>query len=154
MMCQNSSTDINLHRAQQRCDKKGVSLTSKRKNVLKLLLDSPNSLSAYDIIDLFNTTYNQNSPATSIYRILKFLESQHLIHKIQLTKKYIACTHITCQHIHNTPQFLICNLCNFTQEFHLQEITLNNLLADIKQSGFTLSQPQLEFRGLCKNCSN
>ena len=36
----------------------------------------------------------------SIYRILEFLESQQLVHKLKLTNRYVACVHITCNHEH------------------------------------------------------
>lgn len=129
-----------------------VRLTTKRKQVLSLLAQTNKALSAYDLIDLFVKENGEKIPAMSVYRILDFLEAEHLVHKLKLANKFIACSHITCKHEHGVPQFLICSVCNAVKEITVNKSTINELNQSVEQAGFKLVSPQLEINCICNDC--
>lgn len=149
----NKIDEIIIH-AEQYCKKHGTRLTPKRKQVLSSLIQSEKALSAYDLIDLFERNFGEKIPAMSVYRILEFLEKEHLVHKLSLANKYVACSHITCDHAHGVPQFLICGNCNNVKEIRIDKSTINELKNNIEQAGFRLVSPQLEMNCICNDCSN
>ena len=142
-----------IEQAEKRCRANGKRLTSKRKQVLTALLHADKALSVYELIDYAKTHFGQTVQAMSAYRILEFLEEEHLAHKLNASSKYVACAHIHHEHEHGVPQFLICRQCNKTQEQTLDPSLITNLESDAKQVGFKVLTPQLEIDCLCHECS-
>ena len=130
----------------------GTRLTVKRKNVLAGLVQSNKALSAYELIDFCKQQYGDSMPAMSIYRILEFLEDEHLVHKLSLANKYVACAHISCSHAHAVPQFLICRQCSKVKEIDLRSATIDELRSSVDDAGFKLISTQLEMNCLCEGC--
>lgn len=147
-----NNIDTIIEHAEQNCKSHGSRLTTKRKQVLSLLAQTNKALSAYDLIDLFVKENGEKIPAMSVYRILDFLEAEHLVHKLKLANKYIACSHITCKHEHGVPQFLICSVCNAVKEITVNKSTINELNQSVEQAGFKLVSPQLEINCICNDC--
>ena len=138
--------------AEQQCKKNGVRLTEKRKHVLSGLLQSDKALSAYELVDYCKDQFGETIPAMSVYRILEFLQDQHLVHKLDLAKKYVACSHIRSHHEHATSQFIICKKCQRVKEIDISDAVIESLLKDVHDADFELDSPQLEINGLCGNC--
>ena len=147
-----SAQDI-IMQAEKSCSQNGVRLTNKRKQVLICLLESQRALSAYDMIDDLRDKYQTNIQAMSIYRILDFLLKENLVHKLQLTNKYIACSHIACSHEHLLSQFLICGKCGLVKEVIINKSLVDNLKTTIEAAGYYFSSPQLELSCLCNSCA-
>lgn len=147
-----NNIDTIIEHAEQNCKSHGSRLTTKRKQVLSLLAQTNKALSAYDLIDLFVKENGEKIPAMSVYRILDFLEAEHLVHKLKLANKFIACSHITCKHEHGVPQFLICSVCNAVKEIIVNKSTINELNQSVEQAGFQLVSPQLEINCICNDC--
>ncbi|PTC06512.1 transcriptional repressor [Vibrio mediterranei] len=147
--------DINdiIEHAEKRCKIRGKQLTSKRKLVLKALVHADKALSAYDLVDYCKTHFDQNIQAMSIYRILEFLESEHFAHKLNVSNKYIFCSHILCEHEHGVPQFLICSQCNKISEQIIDPNVVSGLQSHAKKEGFTVLSPQFEISGVCDECA-
>lgn len=141
-----------IEHAETHCKAHGTRLTEKRKHVLRGLLSSDHALSAYELIDLLKNQFNEQMPATSMYRILDFLEKEHLVHKLNSTNKYIACEHIVCEHTHEVPQFLICNECQIVKEISIGKDLIEKLNKKIEDSGFQLIKPQFEMSCVCDSC--
>ena len=141
-----------IERAEQQCQANGARLTSKRKQVLLGLLHSPKALSAYELTNYCKTEFDEPIPAMSVYRILSFFEDNQLVHKLNLSNKYIPCAHITCDHAHVIAQFLICGQCQRVKEISIGEATVNELREHVKQAGFYLTDPQLEMNCICEEC--
>jgi len=141
-----------IDHAEQHCKSHGSRLTHKRKQVLSGLLQSPKALSAYELIDVCKTKLDQTMPAMSMYRILDFLQSEHLVHKLNLANKYVACAHILCDHTHAIPQFLICDQCQKVKEISISNTILAELQQNVECAGFHLVSPQLEMNCICENC--
>ena len=121
--------------------------------MLKALVECNAAVSAYELTELCNQQGHTAMPAMSVYRILDFLEGQSLVHRLSTTNKYIACSHISCQHSHfRRPQFLICNDCTRVQEVDVTSETLSAIERVAADVGFNLSDKQLEVSGTCSDC--
>jgi len=141
-----------IDHAERHCKANGARLTDKRKQILSGLLQSQKALSAYELIDYYKNTFNEAIPAMSVYRILDFLQEEQLVHKLNLANKYVACSHITCDHSHDVPQFLICGECQRVEEISISKTTIESLERNVKDAGFQLTSPQLEMNCICENC--
>jgi len=142
-----------LNRAEERCGRRGVRLTPKRKLVLSCLAQSQKALSAYELIDICKAETGNRLPPMSMYRILDFLRNEHLVHKLDLSSKYIACEHIACDHDHSTAsQFLICTECQSVKEIMIAETTMAELRGTVEDAGFHLAIPKLEINCICDQC--
>lgn len=138
--------------AEEMCARSGSRLTNKRKYILELLLVSDTPLSAYDVADKYNKTAEATMPAMSVYRILDFLESEQLVHKLSSANKYVACSHITCNHAHDVPQFLICNKCKNVKEIAIGKNIIDTLSHQAADAGYKLLNSPLELQCICANC--
>lgn len=141
-----------LERAEKHCAELGGKLTEKRRQVLSGLLESPKALSAYELTDFCNSKVKHDLLPMSVYRILEFLETQNLVHRLSLTNKYVACSHITCDHDHELPQFLICNSCDRVEEIGVAKSLFNRLIGTAKTAGFDLVSNQIELEVRCEDC--
>jgi Fur family zinc uptake transcriptional regulator len=143
-----------INHAENRCKAQGAKLTNKRKQVLSGLLQSDKAKSAYELVDYCKSEFGETLPPMSVYRILDFLKDQRLVHKLKQVNKYIACSHITCDHDHGVQQFLICSNCESVKEITVNKSTINNLKRNVEEAGFQLASPQLEINCLCCNCKD
>ncbi len=141
-----------IDHAEQHCKIHGSRLTDNRKQVLIGLLHSEKALSAYELIGICKEEFGKILSATSMYRILGFLEGEHLVHKLNLANKYVACEYITSDHDHGVPQFLICGQCRKVKEITINKSTIAELQQTVEQAGFHLASPQLEMNCICDDC--
>lgn len=141
-----------LNKAEDKCKETGAKLTSKRRLVLQQLIESRQSLSAYEIVDRIKAKANNSMPAMSVYRILDFLESSNLVHKIESQNKYVACSHIQCNHSHQSAQFLICENCDYVKEINLNHPVSGEVQELARNEQFKLKFSVIEFKGLCETC--
>jgi Fur family zinc uptake transcriptional regulator len=146
------STASLLSQADEKCTRSGSRLTTKRAQVLEVLLSSAIPLSAYEIVARYNQATEQTMQPMSVYRILQFLESEELVHKLSVQNKYIACSHIACSHPHEVPQFLICRNCQRTEEISIQKSVIDEIAQQAEKSGFQLMNSQIELDCLCAGC--
>jgi len=147
-----SNVETVIQHAERHCKSHGARLTAKRKQVLSGLLKSGKALSAYELMDVCKEEYGESLPAMSVYRILEFLEDELLVHKLNLANKYVACAHISCDHAHAVPQFLICSECNKVQEISINQSTIDELQSNVEEAGYHLITPQLEMNCICADC--
>jgi len=147
-----NNIDSIIQHAERHCKDHGTRLTKKRKQVLAGLIQSDMALSAYELIAAVKEKYNEDIAAMSIYRILEFLESEKLVHKLKLANKFVACEHISCDHAHGVPQFLICGECSKVKEISVKPATIAELQATVDEAGFTLITPQFEMNCMCADC--
>jgi Fur family zinc uptake transcriptional regulator len=138
--------------AERSCREQGERFTEKRRNVLRCLLSCAAPLSAYEVVDHYREQFQQAIPVMSVYRMLEFLLAHNLVHKLHSTNKYVACSHITCSHRHDLPQFLICDRCRQVQEIGVKADIIRSLRESVEPSGFQLSSQQIELHGVCAQC--
>lgn len=141
-----------LEQAARHCDTSGGRLTQKRRVILEILLENDQPQSAYEIAHLYLAKSGDTIPAMSVYRMLDFLMEKGLVHKLASTNKFLACSHITCNHAHPTPQFLICDSCHSVNELGLDHAFVTALEKTIDAKHFQLNSPQLELHGVCESC--
>jgi Fur family zinc uptake transcriptional regulator len=147
-----SRIDLTLDKAHDICARHGARLTDKRRRVLQVVLESAEPLSAYQIADVYRDHFGKTLSVMSVYRMLNFLKENELVHRLETTNQYLPCSHISCQHAHEVPQFLICESCRSVDEVGIRKEILNELSANIEDTGFSLARQQFEFRGICRNC--
>lgn len=149
-----ANTQQVIRSAEAQCQNRGTRLTEKRKRVLSGLVSSEKALSAYELIDYCEEEYGEKIPAMSVYRILDFLQEEHLVHKLNLANKYVACSHITCDHVHAIPQFLICNECSQVKEIAIERSLVDSLKQNVEDADYQLRSSQIELNCLCQACAN
>ena len=149
-----SSPDVEkvLDRAHAICVEQGAKLTDKRRGILKVVLESAEPLSAYQVADQYRNHHGKTLSVMSVYRMLNFLKENDLVHRLETTNQYLPCSHISCHHAHEIPQFLICDSCHIVDEVGIRKEILDELSTNIVDTGFTLARQQLELRGLCQDC--
>ena len=106
----------------------------------------------YELSDYCKAEFDESMPTMSVYRILDFLESQQLAHKLKLANRFVACIHIACDHAHATPQFLICVNCYQVTEISIKESIIKALRNSVDTASYTLVSPQIEMNCLCEAC--
>ena len=146
-------TEAVLQRAGEVCAEHGGKLTIKRRQVLAGLIESNKALSAYDLANKCKDAFGVTLFPMSIYRILEFLQTVGLVHRLKTTNKFIACAHIACDHAHDTPQFLICKECNRVEEVGITNSLSEGLTATLDALGFRLMSDQVELECVCNNCT-
>ena len=138
--------------AERKCAQRGIRLTPRRKQVLRALVCSESAISAYELADFCNQETDEPMPTMSVYRILEFLQRERLAHKLETENKYIACSHIRCEHEHRKSQFLICSGCHKVEELDISGEALNAMEIAADAAGFKLTNPHFEFSGVCNDC--
>jgi len=141
-----------LSKAEERCAFSGTRLTDKRKSILEIMVASEIPLSPYEVVDQYNQVSESKMPANSAYRILDFLVSENLAHKLASAQKYVACSHIACDHTHEVPQFLICGECQKVQEIGIKSSLMSQLKGNVESTGYSMTSQQLEIQCLCPDC--
>lgn len=141
-----------IAKAKRNCAEEGVKLTPKRENILMSIIAAGEAVSAYELAEVYRELYKQTIPAMSVYRILDFLVELSLVHKLTSANKYIACSHISCSHNHEIPQFLICEECQSVTEIGVKNNVIDELRSSVEKTGFKLTTRQLELQGVCSNC--
>lgn len=145
-----------LERAELVCEHRGARLTTLRRYVLGLVLDSAAPTGAYELLDRLRQTRRGAAPPT-VYRALDFLLEQGLIHRVERLSAFVGCV-AGCtadqgegeSHTH-AAQFLICRRCGRVIE--MQDHDVSAVLARAaKEAGFSISGATIEAEGLCSTC--
>ena len=131
------------------CLHEDIKLTEIHIIILNLILQSHTSQKAYDILDHLKVTHKSAKP-TTVYRALNFLLAKKLIHKIESSNSFLACSHPGEDH---NCCFVICIKC---KEVH--EVCQNKILSGVYQYldiiKFVPSDVTLEIKGVCNSCSS
>lgn len=144
--------DRALDEAEAICAHRGTRLTSLRRRVLGLVLETDGPASAYDLLDRLRAGHKGAAPPT-IYRALDFLLEQGLVHKVERLSAYIGCVHAhSHEGEHGAAQFLICRQCGRVAELEDRGIrdALEQAAARI---GFRAHGSTVEIEGICAACA-
>lgn len=137
-----------LSRAEEACDERGRRLTPLRRRVLEVLAESHMPLGAYDIVARLKRT-SDAAPAMSVYRVLDFLVSEGLAHRIESRNAFLA-----CNRDHDSEEvvvFLLCERCSTVAEVKSDAVG-RDLARAAGAVGFEAHAPVLEIKGLCETC--
>ena len=148
-----NNIERSLEQAEISCRATGARLTEKRKRILIGLLKSEKAQSAYELIGYMQKEFGESLSPTTVYRMLDFLASENLVHKLRLANKYVACSHMNCDYTHEVPQFLICDECSSVKEMGIKTALINTLSRNVEDAGYILKSPQLELHCLCQDCA-
>lgn len=136
-----------LSAARDVCEQRQLRLTSRRRQVLEILLASHQPLGAYDILAQLNDVAGAERVAPPIvYRALEFLLEQGLIHRIESRNAFISCVHPGHE---CATQFLICRDCEQVAEIEHND---PGLLAHAGSLGFAVDHSMVEITGVCAEC--
>jgi len=116
--------------------------------VLNILKKSIKGLSAYEILNKFQK-YKKIQPMT-VYRALKKLTNEGLIHKTNKNKTFHICN---TSDIHNHNAILaVCNDCGITEELNTN--LFSKIIKQVKsKSKFNFNNYNLEITTNCKECN-
>jgi Fur family zinc uptake transcriptional regulator len=145
-----------LDRAASTCAARGAQLTELRRQVLRLVLDSPHPVGAYALLDQLRADRPGAAPPT-VYRALDFLLDQGLVHRVERLNAFVGCTgpeaHHACGHGHDHPhQFLICAACGATAEICDPGVS-EAVNEAARAAGFRPSRTTVEVEGRCAACA-
>jgi len=146
------NTQACLVQAEKKCRQQGLQLTKKRKLVLTSLLHIKKAVSAYELIELIKEEFKQSLAPMTVYRILDFLEKCHLVHKLNIANKYVACADIINEPPHETSQLLFCHQCQRVDEITLDPTKSAELNDKAKQLGYQLLTSHIELNCICNAC--
>lgn len=145
-----SETSRQLAEAEAICTHRGTRLTSLRRRVLGLVLETGRPATAYDLLDRLRIEHKGAAPPT-VYRALDFLLEQGLIHKVERLSAYIGCVHAHGV-AHHSAQFLICRQCGRVIE--LEDAAIRTALGEAAaRLGFRAQGSTIEIEGICAACS-
>lgn len=137
-----------LDTAAATCAQQGATLTPLRRHVLRLVLESRGSSTAYQLLDRLKETHKGAAPPT-IYRALDFLVEQRLVHKVERLNAFVSCAEAG-GHAHPV-QFLICHQCGTVAEIEDRAIA-DALNHAAERQGFHPGRAVVELDGTCAAC--
>jgi Fur family zinc uptake transcriptional regulator len=131
------------------CHERGQRLTPMRRQVLMVLLSSHQPLGAYEIMERLPPRHPRPAPIT-VYRVLDFLRSHGLVHRIESQNAFIACVqnHGSAEFV----LFMICERCGAVGEAASTEVA-QSLKSAARAVGFTSRSPVIEITGICSHCA-
>ena len=136
-----------LARAQQICKLRGKRMTPVRRRVLELILLAEQPVRAYALLARLEQERGKLGPPT-VYRALDFLLAQKLIHKVETSNAFVACSDVEHSHM---SQFVICEDCGATEEIRDDGI-VESLRRLGEGRGYAVGRQVVEARGLCPSC--
>lgn len=116
--------------------------------VLAVLRENGRPTSAYDVLDRLRPA--GVSAPTTVYRALKSLIDQRLVHRLEALNAYVACAH-PCHS--DGVCFAICEMCGRVDEIHDERLRL--FVDDWSaRERFHLSRTAVELIGTCAPCQS
>ena len=126
---------------------RGARMTPVRRQVLELILRADQPIKAYALLARLEEERGKLGPPT-IYRALDFLLAHRLVHKVETSNAFVACSDV--EHSHQS-QFMICEDCGATEE-----IRDDNIVETLRRlgegRGFAVERQVIEARGRCPAC--
>lgn len=126
---------------------KGIKITSGRIEILNILKNAENSLSAEKIYQIFKEN-KININLSTIYRTLELFNDKELVEKIILGDGVFSYKLKKKNHRH----YLECDICHKEVEIPCPMIQIEEIVKN--ETGFTLTEHDLVMRGICKDCKN
>lgn len=132
---------------QNHCLKRGAKLTEIRRQVLEILLHSPDVVKAYDVLNELQKVRKNAAPPT-VYRALEFFVEMGILHRAESLNGFVLCAEFNHHHI---SVITSCTRCGKTQEI-VAEKPMQTLLKFCEKSGFLVSSEPVVLSGLCATC--
>ena len=125
----------------------GIKITQGRIELLNILKNSENSLSAEKIYQIYRDN-NININLSTIYRTLDLFEEKEITEKITLNDGVFSYKLKGNTHQHH----LECDICHKEVEIPCPMLQIQEMVQN--STGFTLTDHDLVMKGVCKDCKN
>ena len=129
----------------QGCWPENLKKTKQREQVLQLLEDARQPLSAVELYRAL-VQLGKDMPLSTIYRVLTAFEEAGLVEKYILSGQESKLYRLRGHHEH----FAICLGCH--RQFPLKECPLERMGVQTEEEEFTVTDHRLELYGYCKEC--
>lgn len=123
----------------------GIKITKGRIEILNILKNSENSLSAEKIYQIYRDN-NININLSTIYRTLELFEEKEITEKITLNVGVFSYKLKVETHRHH----LECDICHKEVEIPCPMLQIEEMVQN--STGFTLTDHDLVMKGVCKDC--
>lgn len=124
---------------------KGLKITKGRIEILNILKNSENSLSAEKIYQIYRDN-NININLSTIYRTLELFEEKEITEKIILNDGVFSYKLKGKTHRHH----LKCDICHKEVDIPCPMLQVQEMVQN--STGFTLTDHDLVMKGVCKDC--
>lgn len=140
--------EMQIAKVKRDCQSQGLRFTTLREQVYRLILLAAQPIGAYELLDLLQSNADKVIAPPTVYRSLDFLLSHGLIHQLNTSKAFFACSQPSDRHV---AAFLICQCCGDVQEFSHHPI--QTMLEQVEQSSkFAIQSSMIELSGICHRC--
>lgn len=114
-----------------------------------MLKRAPEPASAYQLLDQLNQVGGARVYPQTVYRALTRLQELGLVHRVESSNGYLACSAPARPHrcIH-----LLCDRCGSAQELIDTRIS-DELVADAEERHFRVRRQIVELHGVCQDCA-
>jgi Fur family zinc uptake transcriptional regulator len=132
-------------------NKLNIKATTLRRDILQILWQSSTPLKAYDILDQLKSFRTNPKPPT-VYRVLDFLASNGIVHRLDNIQSYVLCSNYAERHEVAKQLIMLCQTCN--QSMETSNLEMQALIQSLaKKADFSLNTQILELTGQCKKCA-
>lgn len=136
-----------LDAAEAHCQALGVRLTRIRRQVLELVLEYPDVVKAYDLLEDLKRIRRNAAPPT-VYRALEFLVEIGILHRIKSLNAFVFCPQFRHPHV---SVIINCTRCGHTREIAAEK-PLSYLIEFCEENGFNPTREPMILTGLCSEC--
>lgn len=137
-----------LDAAEAHCRALGVRLTKIRRQVLDLVLEYPDVIKAYDLLEDLKRIRDNAAPPT-VYRALEFFVEIGILHRVKSLNAFVFCPQFSRPHI---SLIINCTRCGNTREISAEK-PLSDLIRFCKENGFNPTREPMLLMGLCSECN-
>ena len=131
------------------CEKNNYKLTALRQTILEIIWQDHKPIGAYSIIHILSELSAKQIAPPTVYRVLDFLISCGLIHKIASQNAFIGCSY--SHEEKNQCAIFICQCCNGALE--VASRTINGAVRMVARTNqFVVNNCCMEFSGICIRC--
>ena len=140
--------EAQIAQIKQDCQAQGLRFTALREQVYRLILLAAQPIGAYELLDLLQAASEKVVAPPTVYRSLEFLLRHGLVHQLNSSKAFFACSQPTDRHV---AAFLVCRCCGEVQEF--SHPSIQTMLTEVEQStNFATQSSIIELSGVCERC--
>ena len=140
--------EAQIAQIKQDCQAQGLRFTALREQVYRLILLAAQPIGAYELLDLLQSASEKVVAPPTVYRSLDFLLRHGLVHQLNSSKAFFACSQPTDRHV---AAFLVCRCCGEVQEF--SHPSIQTMLTEVEQStNFATQSSIIELSGVCQRC--
>jgi Fur family transcriptional regulator, zinc uptake regulator len=131
----------------------GSRITKARLNIIECIGEAKTPMSAPQIYEsLLKNSQTTIPDKVSVYRVLDTLLELNLVHRVNPSGDYLACSHLKCTEVYHV--ISRCNLCNLVQEVDVPNEVVSPLLLYLKKNlKFVANTHLLHIDGSCSKCS-